>query len=91
MTAPATAAANAPAGSSRNSRRGRRAGFERQTDRPGRDECAERVEVSVREIEDAHHAVDQAQSAGDQKEHGAVQQRIQNVDYEDTHGEHSFF
>ena len=39
----------------------------------------------MRQVEDAHHPVDQAEPSGDQKKHGAIQQRIEDVNEQPGH------
>ena len=39
----------------------------------------------MREVDDAHDAVDQAEAARDQEEHRRVEQRVQEVDDEGVH------
>src|SRR5262249_56007823 len=52
---------------------------------PGGDVGAEGVEVAVGEVDDPHHAVDQAQAAGDQEEDRCVEERVEEVDEGDVH------
>src|SRR5207237_1378000 len=54
-------------------------------DRPRRRVRAERVEVAVGEVDDAHDAVDQAEAAGDEEEDRRVEQRVEEVDEEEVH------
>ena len=56
---------------------------ERAADHPGRDVGAERVERAVRQVDDAHDAVDEAQARGDEEEHRRVEERVEHLDDED--------
>ncbi len=55
-------------------------GAEHAADRPGRDVGAERIERPMRQIDDAHDAVDEAQAGSDEEQHGRVEQRVQHLD-----------
>ena len=58
---------------------------DRAADDPGRDVGAERIEGAMRQIDDAHDAVDEAQARGDQKQNRRVEERIEQLDDEDRH------
>ena len=51
-----------------------------QADGPGRHVGAERVEVAVGHVDDAHDAVDEGEPAGDEEEDGRVEEGVQDVD-----------
>ena len=60
--------------------RGRRKRARQDADDPRGHVGAERIEVAVGHVHDAHDAVDQGESARDEEEDGRVEERVQDVD-----------
>ena len=58
---------------------------EHGADRPGRDIGAERIQLTVRKVDDAHDAVNQAQARGNEEKNGRVENGIQNLNYQNVH------
>src|SRR5262245_16865282 len=61
------------------------AGAERTADGPGRHVRAERIEGTVRQVDDAHHAINQAETRGDEKQNGGVEDGVEDLYEEDVH------
>ena len=64
--------------------RRRRAG-QNLAQRPRRDVGAEGVEVSVGQVDDPHHAIDEAQPTGDEEQRRRRQERIEEMNEEEIH------
>ena len=65
--------------------RRRRGATHEQPHRPGRHEGPEGVEIAVGQVDDVHDAVDEAEPAGDEKEHCRVEERVEDVNQERVH------
>src|SRR5262249_38481803 len=55
---------------------------------PRRHVSPNRVQSAVRQVDDAHNTVNEAQTAGDQKEYRGVEECVETLNHQDVHSAH---